>query len=92
MTPQELSAAIQETLLDAKSKQIPIKSFTKKLGIVDTETLIKLLLKYGSFTYKGLDEIRLIIEDNKEKLKESEIKKYEEEVKILEEKLKLLKG
>jgi hypothetical protein len=91
MTPQELSAAIQETLLDAKLKQISIKSFTKKLGIGETETLIKLLLKYGSITYKGLDEIRLILDENKEKLKENEIKKYEEELKILQEKLKELK-
>jgi hypothetical protein len=92
MTPQELSNAVKETLLDAKQKKLPFTSFSKKLGVDDVNNLIDYLLKYGEFSFERLTNLMNFIDHLKDDLKGKEIEKTEAELKLLQEKLKKLKA
>jgi hypothetical protein len=92
MDTKQLVSMIKEYLLAPKQKQFPFQSFGKKLGVKETTSLIKYLLKYCDIQFDKLDEIKETISEREKEIKQKEIEQTENDVKILMDKLKKLKG
>jgi hypothetical protein len=92
MDTKQLVSMIKEYLLAPKQKQFPFQSFGKKLGVKETTSLVKYLLKYCEVDFDRLEEIRDTINEREKEIKQIKIEKTENDVKILMDKLKKLKG